>query len=343
LTGAGAEPARLRDGSTVLIRPIGPDDRELLRSGFEQLSDESRYMRFQTPLSKLGDEQLSYLTNVDHHDHEALVAVDPGSGETDIVGVARFIRVDHDAAECAIVVADDWQGRGVATELLDRLVDRARDEGVERFIALVLAENAEALRLLERLGDTERRRVGSQVELEIELPAPRQRSPHLKLVLSSAARGLVVPAISMWRLVADFAHARRRGEPAAEPANVIVAHAFAADDRAPAVSVAAGLAAARAAHVHLVGTYWPVVSDREAIDRRLEAAADDVRELGVEVSTHLVGGDTVDAVIDVAEQTGAALIVIDARAASTVTPWRAYSLPARVCARAPCDVLLARY
>jgi len=56
----------------------------------------------------------------------------------------------------------------------------------------------------------------------------------------------------------------------------------------------------------------------------------------------LIGGDTVDAVIDVAEQADAALIVIDPRAASAVTPWRAYALPARMCARAPCDVLIAR-
>ena len=56
----------------------------------------------------------------------------------------------------------------------------------------------------------------------------------------------------------------------------------------------------------------------------------------------MIGGDTVDAVIDVAERHDAALIVIDPRATSAVTPWRAYSLPARVCARAPCDVLLAR-
>jgi nucleotide-binding universal stress UspA family protein len=78
------------------------------------------------------------------------------------------------------------------------------------------------------------------------------------------------------------------------------------------------------------------------IDRRLSAAADGVRRRGVDVTTHLVGGDTVDAVLDIAEQTDAALIVIDPRAASPLTPWRAYSLPARVCARAPCDVLIAR-
>ena len=180
LTDDDAERARLRDGSTVRIRPISADDRELLRSGFEELSEHSRYMRFQAPTASLSDKQLAYLTDVDHHDHEALVALasardaTPASapGEPDIVGVARFIRVHDSVAECAIAVADDWQGRGVGTELLDRLVERARDEQIDRFTALVLAENAEAMRLLERLGDTVQRRVGSQVELDIELPAP---------------------------------------------------------------------------------------------------------------------------------------------------------------------------
>ena len=340
MTRGDTDRAHLRDGSTVIIRPIVAGDRELLRSGFEQLSERSRYLRFQAPLTTLGERQLDYLTDVDHHDHEALLALDPGAG--DIVGVARFVRVTDGVAECAVAVTDDWQGRGVATELLDRLLVRAREEGVERFSALVLAENAEALRLLERLGDTVQHRVGSQVELDIELPAPRQTSPQIKLVLAAAARGLVVPAISIWRQVADFAHARRRAGAPAEPANVIVAHAHAVDGETLAISVAAGLAAARDAHVHLVETYWPILSDREEIDRRLSAAADDLRRRGLGVSTHLIGGDTVDAVIDVAEQADAALIVIDPRAASAVTPWRAYALPARMCARAPCDVLIAR-
>jgi RimJ/RimL family protein N-acetyltransferase len=340
LTAAGdAEPVRLPEGSTVVIRPIEPGDRDLLRAGFEQLSEHSRYMRFQAPMASLSDQQLAYLTDVDHHDHEALVALAADDGD-EIVGVARFVRVNHAVAECAVVVADEWQARGVATTLLDRLVERAREEGIDRFTALVLAQNNEAVRLLERLGDTVQRRSGSQVELDIELPAPRQTSPQLKLVLASAARELVVPAISMWRQVADFAH--RRAKAVTEPANVIVAHAHAAGGAAPAISVAAGLAAARDAHLHLVESYWPVVSDRSEIDRRLAAAADEVRERGVGVTTHVIGGDTVDAVIDVAERNDAALIVIDPRAASPITPWRAYSLPARVCARAPCDVLLAR-
>jgi RimJ/RimL family protein N-acetyltransferase len=332
----------LRDGSSVLIRPIAPEDRELLRSGFERLSERSRYLRFQSPLTQLSDEQLSYLTVVDHHDHEALLAVTP-EGD-DAVGVARFVRVNHGVAECAIVVADDWQNRGLGTELLERLVERAREEDIDRFYALVLAENADALRLVERLGDTVRRAEGSQVELEIELPPPRGSTANLRLVLAAAARGLVLPVISMWRQVADFAHLRRRAEAVTEPANAIVAYAYdeGSVQEAPALTVAAGLAAARNAHVHLVASYWPVLSNREEADSRLSAAADELRGRGIGVSVHLVGGDTVDAVIDVAVETEAALIVIDPRAGGAMTPWRASSLPARVCARAPCDVLLAR-
>lgn len=338
------ERTRLRDGSSVVIRPIEPADRDRLRAGFEQLSDRSRYLRFQAPQVNLSDDQLSYLTAVDHHDHEALLAIDPDADYA--VGVARFVRVSDAAAECAIVVADEWQGRGLATHLLDRLVQRAREEGLERFTALVLADNPEAIRLLERLGDTEQRRTGSQVELDIALPAPPESTAELRAVLAGAARGLVVPAISMWRLVADFAH--RRAAAVERPANAIVAHAYRVGGDAPALELTAELAGARRAHVHLVDSYWPMLSDRAQIGDRLSAAVEDMRRRGLGVTAHLRGGDTVDAVIDVAQETGAWLIVIDPRAAAAVTPWRAvapwraYSLPARVCARAPCDVLIAR-
>ncbi|MGH2882853.1 MAG: GNAT family N-acetyltransferase [Solirubrobacteraceae bacterium] len=213
----GVSPAQLRDGSMVVIRPLSPDDRELLRSGFERLSERSRYLRFQTPLTELSDEQLSYLTAVDHHDHEALLALDPDSDEA--IGVARFVRVGDSVAECAIVVADDWQNKGLGSELLERLVERAREEGIERFTALVLAGNQDALRLLQRLGDTVWRSEGSQLELEIELPEREKTSSSLRLVLASAARGLVVPAISMWRQVADFAHQHGRAGSRLPPAS----------------------------------------------------------------------------------------------------------------------------
>src|SRR5437868_3966984 len=114
----------LPDGTEIRIRPIGPEDRDALAEGFEKLSPESRYRRFFSPVSALGDRELDYLTRVDHRDHEALVAVEAESGNG--IAVARFVRIRDDLAEPAIVVADDWQRRGVAGVLLDALAIRAR-------------------------------------------------------------------------------------------------------------------------------------------------------------------------------------------------------------------------
>ncbi|MBV9196216.1 MAG: GNAT family N-acetyltransferase [Solirubrobacterales bacterium] len=330
---------RLRDGSEVVIRPIGPDDRDRLRAGFEGLSDRSRYLRFHGAMTSLSERQLSYLTEIDHHDHEALIAVEVAGG--DIVGVARFVRLHDGVAECAITIADDWQGRGLGTELLARLVERAREENVERFTAVVLAENVEAIRLLEHLGDSVRGPAGAQVELDIALPAQPRSDARIRALLRAAASGALVPAISMWRVVADFAYARRANA-VAQPANAIVAHAFAADSSAPAVRAAGALASARRAHVHLVESYWPRLSDRDSAEGRLASAAADLRAEGLEVTVHLRGGDLIDALIDVAEDSAASLIVVDPRAASAVMPWRPRLLSDGICARAPCDVLLAR-
>jgi GNAT superfamily N-acetyltransferase len=81
---------------------------------------------------------LAYLTEVDHHDHEALVAFDDCSSEG--VGVAWYVRVDGATAEAAVTVADDWQGRGLGTALTSMLAERALEEGIDRFTAVVLAE-----------------------------------------------------------------------------------------------------------------------------------------------------------------------------------------------------------
>ena len=205
----------------VAIRPIEPEDRERLVEGFERLSPESRYRRFFAAIPRLTSRQLDYLTQVDHHDHEALVAIDPGSGR--LVGVARYARTGPGVAEPAIVVADDWHGRGVASELLDRLVQRAIDEGVERFEAPVLASNAEAIHVLRRLGDTTIEHRGIESELTIELRPPAPASP-LRALLRAVAEGVVDPALTIWHRSAP-----RRGLPSDALENVVVADADAAE------------------------------------------------------------------------------------------------------------------
>ena len=106
----------LRDGARILVRPIAPEDKELLRRGWERLSDQSRYERFLVSAPELSERQLAYLTEVDHHDHEALGALDAETGEG--IGIARFVRgADPTRAEAAVTVIDAWQGRGVGTAL----------------------------------------------------------------------------------------------------------------------------------------------------------------------------------------------------------------------------------
>ena len=181
----------LRSGDRVLIRPIRPSDKERLLEGFHRMSPESRYRRFFSPVNELGAGQLRYLTEVDHHMHEALAALDATGGEP--LGVARFIRTKDDphVAEVAVAVVDEWQGRGLGTELLSELAARAREEGVEHFSAFVLQENRPMLELLEELGDVHLVcREDGVVELLTDVPA-QGAPPAIRGTIRAVARGHV--------------------------------------------------------------------------------------------------------------------------------------------------------
>jgi GNAT superfamily N-acetyltransferase len=183
----------LRDGSRVEIRPLGPDDKAGLAAGFERLSELSRYRRFLSPVHHLTARQLAYLTEIDHHDHEALVAVQPES--RDGVGVARYVRSDEhpEEAEFAVAVADDWQRRGLGTALVRELAARAREEGIERFTGLVLGENRPVLDLLEGLGHVEERPRGDgTIDVRLSVPEDPQRDEHERRLsgwMRAAAQG----------------------------------------------------------------------------------------------------------------------------------------------------------
>jgi RimJ/RimL family protein N-acetyltransferase len=166
---APTQSVTLRSGDRVLIRAIREADKQALVEAFQRLSAESRYRRFFCPMHELSTRQLRYLTEVDHHAHEALLATDPRTGEG--LGVTRFIRTATDprVAEVAVAVVDSWHGRGLGTALLEALAARAREEGVERFIGSVLAGNPQMLRLLRGFGALATDRAAGLVEFEIEL------------------------------------------------------------------------------------------------------------------------------------------------------------------------------
>jgi RimJ/RimL family protein N-acetyltransferase len=174
-SGPAGTQAVLRDGSRVLIRPVQSADAPLLADGFARLSATSRWMRFLTPKKELSPAELRFLTDLDHHDHEALGALDHREGRG--VGVARYVRQADDSwsADVAVTIIDEWQGRGLGTELLARLSDRAREENIQRFTALVAAENVAVGGLLRNARARLVGRESDTLEYEISLvPAAGQ-------------------------------------------------------------------------------------------------------------------------------------------------------------------------
>src|SRR5215831_725081 len=173
----------LRDGSKVVIRQVQPADAPLLADGFARLSDKSRRMRFLARKDQLSAAELRYFTDIDHHDHEALGALDQADGRG--VGVARYIRDAEDphAAEIAVTIVDHWQGRGLGTELLARLSGRARSEGICRFTALVADDNVAMARLLQKMNANLAGRSPGTVEYEMTLMPPGKS-------MTTAAAGL---------------------------------------------------------------------------------------------------------------------------------------------------------
>jgi len=174
-----AQVVELRDGTRALIRPIEASDREPLHEGFRSASAKSIFMRFLGPQPRLSSPQLDYLTVIDHVRHEALIAVDPETGQS--FGTARYVRSvdDPKTAEFAVGVGDRWMRIGLGTALLDALVLRAREAGVIRFTGLIHPDNTAIRRLVEKVvGAYETKLAGpGALEIVVDLPTKGRIPP----------------------------------------------------------------------------------------------------------------------------------------------------------------------
>ena len=161
--------ARLKDGTEIEIRPLEPQDAELLVHGFDELSVRTRYERFFTVVPTLPRHWVEDLMDIDHRDREALGAGDPATGEG--IGVARYVRPAGVAeeAEFAITITDAWQGRGVGHALMLELMEAARANGITRLTGEVLAANDPMLALAERLGARAEPSEGGVVHVILDL------------------------------------------------------------------------------------------------------------------------------------------------------------------------------
>jgi RimJ/RimL family protein N-acetyltransferase len=154
---------------TVEIRPLERDDRAGLAAAVERLSPRARYLRFASPKPRLTERDLDRLTDIDHHQREALLAIDPRTREG--IAVARYAELPGEpgVVDVAVTVGDAWQGRGLGSALLARLLARAREEGHRAARADVLAENAGSRAMLRSAGFHGRGSTGGLLELELPL------------------------------------------------------------------------------------------------------------------------------------------------------------------------------
>jgi GNAT superfamily N-acetyltransferase len=191
----------LRDGSRVRLRPIVPEDRSLLLEAFERLSEESKYRRFMGGIKSLTSHNLAYLTELDYVNHFAWIAFAPDAPGTPGVAVARYVRLrdEPEAAEAAVTVVDDWQGKGLGTLMLDALGAVAVENGIRRFRAYVLVENRPMLEILRSMGTRIAVDSPGVLRADIDLPEQMKRLEGTALyeALRSAARG-ELPVLHRW-------------------------------------------------------------------------------------------------------------------------------------------------
>lgn len=144
---------QMPDGTDLTIRPIRPEDAEIEQAFVRDLSAESKYFRFMDTLQELSLPMLVRFTQIDYDREMALIAVLEEDGHEKELGVCRYV-ASHDGQTCefALVVADEWQKKGIGNKLMNCLFDAARARGIKLMQGEVLATNRSMLELVRRLG-----------------------------------------------------------------------------------------------------------------------------------------------------------------------------------------------
>jgi acetyltransferase len=151
-------PWTLKDGTQVTIRPIRPEDEPALVRFHETLSERSVYLRYFHLINleqRTTHERLTRICFIDYDREMALVAVrrNPQTGESDVLGVSRLVKIHGTReAEVAVLISDQWQGRGLGKELLGRLITIGASEKLSKLTAGILPDNRGVLRICEKLG-----------------------------------------------------------------------------------------------------------------------------------------------------------------------------------------------
>jgi|SRR5687768_10486776 len=141
------------DGTPVTLRPIRAEDAVLEQEFVRGLSDEARYYRFRDILRELTPAMLKHLTEIDYQRHMALIAVTRAGDREIEIGVGRYVAFpDGESCEFAIVISDGWQAQGIATALIQQLMEAARAYGLKQMTGEVTSSNHKMLSFVTKLG-----------------------------------------------------------------------------------------------------------------------------------------------------------------------------------------------
>ena len=160
----------VRDGRSVTIRALKPDDRDAMLSAVGRVSAQSLYRRFFGPKRGFSEKEIDFFINIDFIKHVALVASVEENGEGVVVGGGRYIVTQPGTAEVAFAIVDAFQGQGIGSALLRHLVLIARESGLEHLVAEVLPENAPMLAMFRKSGFVSKRSAGA-VHVVLDLRA----------------------------------------------------------------------------------------------------------------------------------------------------------------------------
>lgn len=246
------------DGATMHIRPIRPDDAARIEALHSRLSAQTIYFRFFTPVARLTPQMLARFTNVDYVERMALVGV---LGD-DLIAVARYESLatrygEGREAEVAFLVADEHQGRGIGSVMLEHLAAAGRAAGITRFVADTLPENSRMLRVFHDAGFDDVRAFEDGV-VRVAFPiAPTESSEAVSHAREQRAAARSVHRLLAPSSVAVIGASTRRGT----LGHVLLRSLLGADFNGPVYPVHPS-----AAHVAGVAAYRSVLDIPERVD-----------------------------------------------------------------------------
>lgn len=163
----------LEGGIRLLVRPICSDDKQLLADAVPHISAENLYRRFFMPIMQLSDDQLRFLTEVDHQRHIAWCAIAVSEPRRPLAGVCRCVHIDDtpDVAEAAVLVVDQWQHMGIGTLLLALLAVASDNQGIVTLRSFALGENTPFLRTMQSLGAETHWEYGNVMRIDLPVYA----------------------------------------------------------------------------------------------------------------------------------------------------------------------------